>query len=233
MVIAQHGERVWKETPFGWLKMEPTWEDNLAEIGELDVTPSVESLLREGVVFYDLGAHVGFYTLLAARNVGSKGKVFSFEPDPDNASILREVVSRNSLDNVAIVESAVSDSNSRLTFERSAGLRHSGHLAGIGINSIDIGDQIVVNVTSLDSFCESHPPPDVIKIDVEGGEGNVLRGAQNTLRQARPAIVVEVHRQEFFAEVARPLQELGYDIKRLESSDQALQFPCHFLCIRR
>jgi FkbM family methyltransferase len=229
-LLAGHGERVWTDTKYGWFKMEPRWESNLADVGELDVTPVVEGLLEDGGVFYDVGANMGFYTLIGSKRVGTAGKVIAFEPDPDNTAGIRDVIERNALGNVTVVELAVSDTGGTLAFERSAGLRHSGHLAGVGCDTIDAGERIDVKVTTLDSFCQENPAPDVIKIDVEGGEGNVLRGALNTLRMHRPALVIEVHRQEFMDEVSAVLRQLDYEWNVLEKFEGELVYPCHLLC---
>jgi FkbM family methyltransferase len=90
-----------------------------------------ERALREGFTVFDVGAHVGFYTLLASVLVGAKGKVFAFEPLPRNLHYLKEHLRRNRVENVSVVEAAVSDRSGFAAFEE--GLYDSGgHLAAAG-----------------------------------------------------------------------------------------------------
>lgn len=228
-LLAARGERVWRQTPVGWLKFEPVWEDSYANgEPEPETLPILRSLLNSQTVFYDIGAHIGFYALFAAPVVQ---QVFAFEPDPDNAAMVHEVVARNALSNVAIAECAICDTDGELSFERSPGLRMSGHIAGVGCDSSDTGERITVPAVTLDTFCRTHPRPDVMKIDTEGAEGAVLRGALEVLRECYPSLLIEVHREDFLAEVESVLRPLGYRLTRLHRPDLP-PFPSHyFACI--
>src|SRR5262245_34954127 len=142
--------------------------------------------VKEGRVVYDVGANSGFYTLLAARCVGARGRVHAFEPAPENLSFLRRHVALNRLSNTTINALAISDASGTLHFRRGPN-RSTGRLD-------DAGD-LEVKAMSIDDFVliEGHSPPDVIKIDVEGGEARVLRGARGVLQAFRPTLFLATH----------------------------------------
>jgi len=225
-VNSVHGERVWQKTPVGWMKYEPAWEGILATGNPEPECKSVfDDHLHADTVFYDIGAHIGFYSLLAAPRVK---QVFAFEPDPDNFEVIQEVIARNGLSNVSAFSAAISDSNGHLEFERSMGLRMSGHIAGVGCDGGDTGERVRVPTFMLDEFCLTHSIPTFIKIDVEGAEGAVLRGAVNLLRDHHPMLLVEVHREEYLGEVEALLS--NYKLTHLHRPDLP-PFPSHYLGI--
>ena len=125
--------------------------------------------LREGEVVYDLGAHIGSWTIPAA--LISK-KVCAFEPNIDSVSILRDNISLNKLKNVDVVNTALSNGGP------------------VVINSCH-NDNNTDLMSKLDDF--RLPPPDFIKIDVEGAEVALLEGAQETISRYKPRIFVETH----------------------------------------
>jgi FkbM family methyltransferase len=145
------------------------------------------SVTHDGDVVYDVGANVGYYSLLASRLVGPAGKVFAFEPFPRNVDLLKKHLRLNDVLNVSLVQSAVSSVNGEVYFESSPD-PSSGHV------SEGHGDLRIPSVT-LDTlvFERSTPPPQVIKIDVEGAELSVLKGGLETLRRCRPAILLALH----------------------------------------
>lgn len=144
------------------------------------------SRLAPGQVVYDLGANVGFYTVLAARGVGSAGQVHAFEPLPDNVKFLRRHVELNQLKNVSIHACAVSNVTGKLRFAF-GGDRSTGRLDDSGSFEVD--------AITLDEFVFSRGSalPCVIKIDVEGAELCVLEGARQVLEKAKPAIFLATH----------------------------------------
>lgn len=155
----------------------------------------VASALREhartGMVVYDLGAHIGYFSMVMSRCVGPSGRVFAFEPDPTNMRALVRNLEARHARNVTVVSKAVSDRTGTVRF---AAFEFSSvsHIA----NPRTPADAVLLDVPSiaLDDFVYGHgnPPPTLIKIDVEGAEGRVLEGAVKLLREARPVIVVEV-----------------------------------------
>ena len=176
------------------------------------VEPSVQEAMRRhlapGSRFWDVGANVGFFSLLAAR-LGAT--VDAFEPVPENVAALQAGVAANAYgDRIAVHAAAVAEASG------SAGLvvvddPSWSHLADRG-NHARTRERIDVDVVALDDL--DLPPPDLVKIDVEGSEAAVLRGAQRLLREHRPALVVELH--ETNAEVCDLLEGHGYVLENLD-----------------
>ncbi len=168
----------------------------------------VARLLRPGQVMFDVGANVGLYALLASRCVGLKGKVIAFEPLPGNLDYLRRHLALNRVGNVDILAAAVGRAPGRASF-LAAGSRSMGRLDG--------GGSLEVDVVSLDSLLASGrlPPPDVIKMDIEGGEVDALLGAEAILREHRPTIVLATHGWEKHQECLRLLRSFDFDVRAL------------------
>lgn len=147
--------------------------------------------VKPGATVFDVGANLGAYTLLFAQWAGPSGKVVAFEPAPASIAGLRRLVALNDLrDRVEIVEAAVSGAVGTARFA-SAGLSGANALVDAAHSG---GGVITVPTTSLDAFCEArHLRPDVIKIDVEGAELDVLRGARRTLSLATVQAFLELH----------------------------------------
>ena len=154
---------------------------------EPDFQAAFAARIRPGDVVYDLGANVGFYAVLAARLVGPAGRVVSFEPFPESAARARENAARNGFGHVEVVETAVgrAPGTDWLAFSNTSVTHHLGDRSTAGLE---------VPVTSVDAYVAAGgPPPDVVKVDVEGAEVAVLHGMVDTLRDHRPAVLVEVH----------------------------------------
>ncbi len=155
---------------------------------------------------YDIGANVGSYTILASILVGTSGKVIAFEPLKDNLYYLRNHIQLNKLENVNVIDAAVADKSGEMRFSPHAD-RLQGHLD-------ESGSQIVRCIT-LDEYVNSQDvrPPNYLKIDVEGGEGAVLRGAAYVLSKFKPVIFLATHGQEALQECEQLLFNAGYEMK--------------------
>ena len=142
-----------------------------------------QEMIKPGDTVLDIGAHIGYYTLMAAKRVGKKGKVFAFEPDKDNLFILNKNISMNGYKNVVVVNKAVASSTKKVKF-----LLNS---LSTGMHSIiDLGfgskNSIIVDTISLDDFFGKNPPQiSVIKMDIEGGEYGALQGMRRLLRKSK------------------------------------------------
>ncbi len=166
--------------------------------------------LKEGMTFFDVGACLGYYSLLAAKLVGPKGAVHAFEPNPTLISILRGNLGGRP--NVHVVHKAVSGASGSVEF-------HVAPLPFIGTSSIRAGWQtrtelITAEATSLDDYCRaSGARPDIIKLDVEGVEDEVIKGAEGVLRERPPVIVLEVFAPPIESDrnSLKLLRELGYE----------------------
>jgi FkbM family methyltransferase len=164
-------------------------------------------------VFYDVGANAGFFSLVGASLVGPGGKVVAFEPHPETARQLSEQVKINGAHQIDVVVAAVSDRVGKAEFSDDT----SSVMAALTDVRPDRQGRfkIWVNLTTIDRELQSRPAPDVIKIDVEGAELDVLRGASRLLREKRPMLLVELHSPEIAAAYARLMTELGYETRPL------------------
>jgi len=153
---------------------------------EKQTTYLFEKILHPSMIVVDVGAHVGYFSLLAARNVGPEGKVFSFEPDPTNYELLLRNVNLNGYTNITPVNSAISDSTGlRTLFQTSLDSgRHSTYRHGLPHSG-----SVKVKTWTLDDFLETQnwPNVDLVKMDVEGAEVDVLNG-MSVLREKMPGI---------------------------------------------
>jgi len=164
--------------------------------------------VARGAVVYDVGAHVGIYSLLASLRVGPSGRVYAFEPLDRNLRYLRRHVTLNNLQNCVILEEAVCNREGTLPFSAAAWSSSMAHLSSDG--------ETLVPSTTLDNCIygeKGFRPPDVVKIDVEGAEFEVLEGASRALSEFHPTIFLEVHGTQLHAECRAYLLTKGYSIE--------------------
>lgn len=168
-----------------------TWEYNVSAL--------FCSLLDEGMIVVDVGAGLGYYALLAVKRVGRNGLVIAFEPDPARFKILTKNIRANNCQNVEAFQYAISNSNTK-----------------VKMFSSPFQKEYVADAVSLDRFFKR--TPDVIKIDVEGGELDVLKGMKEMLKREDIKIICEVHPRSLSSkgqnpiEISRILRELNYKI---------------------
>jgi FkbM family methyltransferase len=188
---------------------------------ELPKQKRLMEFLQEGSVVYDIGANVGIYTLLSSECIGPTGHVHAFEPLPENFAFLERHVRMNRRQNVTIHPLAVSSNSGKARFARTD-CRCTSHINGDG--------ELEVNTISLDEFVfEAHnQAPSLIQIDVEGGELNVLRGAQRLLGVSPPVIFLATHGNEVHLPCCDLLRSCGYHIEGLdgESIDMTDELVC-------
>ena len=156
---------------FGSYAFSTSWEELTTKL--------FKETVKEGDVVVDLGANVGYFTLLAARLAGPKGRVYSFEPEPNNFSVLLRNIEINGYSNVVPNQKAVSDSigKMQLFIDNDDTGGHSIYPGGSGGRHIDI------DVVSLDDFFKDKEKRiNVIKMDIEGAEMSALSGMKGTLK---------------------------------------------------
>lgn len=142
-------------------------------------TKLFEQYVAKDMIVVDIGANVGYYTLLAAKLVGDKGKVFAFEPEPDNYALLVRNVELNGYGNVITVRKAVSSKMGRAKLFLNKQTGAHGFLP----DREDVIGVMTVETVSLDEyFGGKECPVDIIKLDVEGSEISVLLGMQNVVK---------------------------------------------------
>jgi FkbM family methyltransferase len=191
---------------------------------EPGVQRAMGHLISGGMTVYDIGANVGFLTVIAARLVGVTGRVISFEPLPSNVRQIVHNLQLNGFSQVLVRQEALGAENGNATFLVSAEPTW-GKLASLGTG---VGSQIgemKVLVRKLDSAFEDDqlPAPDVIKIDVEGAEIDVLEGARELLCRERPLLMIELHGTN--QGVADALKSLQYHSVVLGSSASIVNSP--------
>jgi FkbM family methyltransferase len=176
---------------------------------EYEKQMQIASALKPSSVFYDIGANVGFYSLLAARLVTS-GKTYAFEPLPSNVRYLRRHLKLNVVQDVEVLELAISDQVGTAFFEE-APCRLMGRLAQQGT--------LGVRTATLDSLVLQGKiaPPSVVKMDIEGAELPALHGASECIQQYRPVIFLATHGREVHQACCALLKSWGYGCQLIDS----------------
>jgi FkbM family methyltransferase len=160
-------------------------------------------------VVYDLGANAGYYTLVAARLIGPSGRVIAFEPVPRNLWYLRRHLKLNHVSNATLVPAAASATTGMAWFNPE-GDSSMGHLSTEGTLQVPtVAIDELVGRANIEA-------PNVMKIDVEGAESELLRGAQRTLEQHRPVILLATHGDNVARACIALLKDLGYDIQSIQ-----------------
>lgn len=202
-----------------------TWEPHL--------TAWIRRRLTPGDTFIDVGANIGYYSLLAAHLVGPTGRVVAVEPSPHFTHALATAAHANRLDNIRIVHAAASDSTDRITF-------YTPSTANLGNTT-----QIQPSDSTAATFqAEARPLPNltttselaqarIIKIDAEGAEAAVIRGLTPAINQLHPAaeLVIEVTPRLLAkqgltpTDVIAPLITAGFHTYRLDNDYTAASYP--------
>ncbi len=185
---------------------------------EVDLQKTVINFAKPGMVAYDLGANIGYISFLLAKAVGSSGKVFAFEPLPVNQDRLRKNLALNPGMNIELVPKAVAkESGTRQFLVHSSG--GMGKIEGANGRQAQYQNQIDVDCISVDDFIykQGNPKPDIIKIDIEGGEGLALHGMGRLLGETKPILIIELHGKEAARTCWQILTSAGYKIFRLKS----------------
>jgi FkbM family methyltransferase len=221
--ILPSDQKVWAQVEAGhakgiWLELNPRTGQNYRQ-GETEkiCQTILAERLQPGEVFYDLGANLGFFSLLAARIVGPTGKVFSFEPDVQLVERLYRNSERNRLSNIVVVEMGVWSTSGNLNFviaDSSSPDRGVGTFLPDNASAVGIPARCI----SLDDFVRDAPAPRAIKCDVEGAEIEVFHGAESLLRTHRPWILCELHSEAKDREWRELMDELGYSCESVDSN---------------
>jgi len=182
---------------------------------EPDLQTAIREFVKPGMIIFDIGANIGYITLLLADSAGAKGHVFAFEALPENVKRLQENITINNFDNrVTLISAAVAERSGKIRFlvGPSGGM---GKLQGsAGRREVDYPDLIEVPGICLDDFVSANMQsfPDVIKIDIEGSEILALKGMHRMLDQRQPLLLVEIHGPEAARVTWETLTSFGYKI---------------------
>ena len=175
------------------------------------------SLVKRGMVVFDIGTNIGETLLNFAAISGPAGRVFGFEPVEENFSKCRFNISLNDFNNIELSRMALSDKRERLYFVPAS----NSNSGGIFMHKDKQDAEMSIEAVTLDEYVDEHNirSIDFIKIDVEGFELNVLKGAAESVRKFRPVLFVEVDADNLKRQGTTPhqLEELltryGYSIK--------------------
>jgi FkbM family methyltransferase len=173
--------------------------------------------LGRGGTFYDIGANLGFFSLLGAHLAGlSEGHVYAFEAAPDNADAIRSNAELNAIANITVFQQAVSDHAGRGRLQVVDDQSWS-KLAEYGEHP-NTEQVIEVELIAIDDLVRADEirPPTVVKIDVEGAEIAVLDGMRETIQTHKPAIICELH--DTHREFVPVMREHGYRLINLEGT---------------
>ena len=159
-----------------------------------EFTETLIDLIRPGMVVYDIGAHFGYYSLLASELVGNQGAVYSFEPTPQTYQLLQENASRR--ENIQCENLAAFSETRTLQFLDQGLLDSSGNFivkeSSKHRSSSRVQREVSVQAVRLDEFATENRDPDFLKIDAEGAEGEILKGMSEIIDRSHPAISLEV-----------------------------------------
>ena len=167
-----------------------------------------------GTVVYDLGANVGYYTLQASVLAGPQGKVFAFEPLPRNLEYLRRHLALNRIENAVVIDAAVADRSGTVRFEEDASTSKGriGAQGGLEVRAIALDDWIDQGKL---------PPPNLLKIDIEGAELQALQGARKALSRTHPTIFLSTHSGKVHKDCLAFLGSLGYRVVSIDGRELA------------
>jgi len=187
---------------------------------EPELQTAISDFVRPGMVAYDVGANIGYISLMLARQTGLKGRVFSFEALPANLERLRGNLALNDFASVTIVVPAAVVETSRpvrFLVGPSGGMGKAEGSAGR--QEFDYPEVIQTDGIALDDFVyqSGNPAPDVVKMDIEGGEILALPGMRRLLMEKQPLVLIELHGEQAARaawDLARPM---GYRLCRMES----------------
>jgi FkbM family methyltransferase len=185
---------------------------------EMELQQAIGNLVHPGMIVYDVGANIGYISLLLARAVGEAGQVFAFEALPQNVERLRANLALNEMTGrVTVVPGAVVEKARPVHFLIGPSSGTGKAEGSQGRQEIAYTASLLVEGRSLDEFIyqDRHPEPQVVKVDIEGGEVLALPGMQRLLKEARPALLLELHGPEAAQVAWDTLASTGYQLCRM------------------
>jgi FkbM family methyltransferase len=204
-----------------WVRVnDPSHYDLVRGMYEAAVLEWLRKNLESGDTFWDVGANIGFYSILAARLVGPAGFVVAVEADPKVAEILVRNFEANQLSNARVISGAVTDHTGLVRLGRAPATGWTGLYYGKPDEWIDVpaftGDSLLKSLGTN--------RVDAVKIDVEGAEACVLAGMTDVLSKMRPLLLIEVHRTHAGVEeqVSRILAACRFKCEILDRVDATM-----------
>jgi FkbM family methyltransferase len=191
------------------------------EVYEADKTDFIQQHCKSGDTVIDIGAHLGIFSFFLAKQVGSSGKVYSFEPAKKTFQALTKTLQYNNFESIVTArQQAISDSSGELTFYIYNNARISNANSISPHNTVGTTRKTTVNKISLDDLmaAENINQLTLIKIDAEGAELDILKGGEKLIQKFRPFITLEVHPKSFddcrstMTELYETIVRYGYSV---------------------
>lgn len=182
---------------------------------ERSVLETIATVLRPGDTAFDVGSHLGYFALVMAVTVGEEGRVVCFEPDPAALAGFHRNVERNSGPIAAPIEIEAVAVGAQMGLARFAPGVHTtrGQLSDSG--------RLDVQLTTLDETIQWYGRPRLVKVDVEGGEVDVLQGAEGLLGERVTTFVIEAHSDDLAAQATAMLERHAYTVERYREPGRA------------
>lgn len=193
-------------------------------------TKFLKKIVKEGMTAVDIGANIGYFTILLSKLVGPNGRVISFEPNPNSFSILKRNIMENKLDNVLPVQKAVTNYEGKTKLYVSTDNHGDNRIFGFQIEETDENrHEIIVDTTFLDRELLNEKI-DVMKIDAQGSELHIMEGGTETIQKNRALkIILEFWPVALTVQGKRPrdlltkIHKLGFNIYDLSGSESPAQ----------
>ncbi len=175
----------------------------------------LKSIAKPGMRVIDIGANKGLTTVAVAREVGSRGHVYAFEPVPEYCAALKANLARNAADNVSVHQLALSNRTGQIRFYK--------HGEGSGITPTDDAELLWVEATTVGDFLNEQETSriDILNLDCEGSELLVLEGAEAVLQVQSPQVFCEIH-HEYLKELGQSVTDVASFLSQLDYVVQAL-----------
>ena len=207
---------------------------------ELELQQAIRHFVKPGMTAFDVGANIGYISLLLSKAVGADGEVLSVEALPANIKRLQWHAAMNAFAaNVTVLHAAVVDASKPVTFLVHNSTSMGKAVGSAGRSAEKYANEITVDGVSLDDLVYKHgnPAPDVIKMDIEGGEVLAMQGMKRLLREKRPLMMVELHGHEAARAVWQTLFAAGYTFHRMQehypkiTSEAELDWKAYVVCV--
>ena len=194
----------------------------LSDIREEKATIMTYEVLKKGDVVIDIGANIGYYALIESRLVGNEGRVFAFEPAPENVKLLKKNIGINKYKNIEVSDFAVGDIEGLQTMYVSNRCNWNSMYK---TETLDVQEEITVRLSTLNSLLDNKEYPNFIRMDVEGYETAIIRGMNRILEKDNPLMMfIEVHphimQENDLIEMLQTLSQFGFEVEMIAKREK-------------
>lgn len=192
---------------------------------EPDMCKAIEDFVKPGWTVLDLGAHIGYHTLMMAARVGNEGRVISFEPLPENQVILRENITINGYAKIVCLETMAVAEETCLQRLNSSKTSSEAFLDNTSSEANLEKKQFIVPTCCLDDYfrLQGWPCVHLVKIDIEGAESRAIAGMEKVINRHRPIFIIESHGEHARSGLLALIRK-GYAVSKLDLNGNTEQF---------